>query len=270
MLHILTDYHSIEEFLRSKKNTDFEGIRLLYSHVNHRIKKIVELCGDLGVETQIVDKQVLEKKLAEKEGSSSYNKDDKKGFRGVALIIDSGESLIKRASLESFFAKIKDKKEASLFVLDGISDCNNMGSIIRSGGQFGIDGIVVPRHNSARGDETILKTSAGLACHVDIIEVPNINKAIEKMKMEGFWIFASDVEGESLYNVKFPEKVAVVMGSEGGGISRLVKKNCDCVISIPTTRKIDSLNVSVATGIVMYELKRHMNLSITDLHNKNY
>lgn len=248
-MHILKDYHSIEEFLKSKKKEELQNIRLLYSHVSQRIRKIVELCNKLGVETRSVGDAFLEKKLAECEPSSSHN-------RGVALLIESDASLLKKESLETFFAKIKNKREASLFILDGISDCHNMGSIIRSAGQFGIDAIVLPRHNSARGDETILKTSAGLACHVDIIEVANINKAIEKMKEAGFWIYASDVEGESLYTVKFPEKVAIVMGSEGDGISRLVKKNCDCILSIPTTRKIDSLNVSVAAGVVMYELKR--------------
>ncbi|MGP1439034.1 MAG: 23S rRNA (guanosine(2251)-2'-O)-methyltransferase RlmB, partial [Treponema sp.] len=134
-------------------------------------------------------------------------------------------------------------------------------SIIRSAEQFAIDAVLVPKHDSAGGDEAILKTSAGAASWMKIVEVANINHAISLLKDAGFWVFASDMEGESLYNLKFSDKVAIVMGSEGSGISRLVKQNCDVTVSIPTFGKIDSLNVSVAAGIFLYEIKKQFSIS---------
>ena len=253
MEHIITGFHSIEEMLRSKGK--MAGATLFYSKAGPRVKKIIALAETMKVKVIHDEEKNLDKKVFSLPPLLQNHK-------GAVLVIEQSKSLLNKISIEALIASVKDKKNSLVLILDGISDCHNMGSIIRSAEQFAIDAVIVPKHDSAGGDEsTILKTSAGAASWMKIIEVSNISSTISLLKDEGFWIFASDMAGQSLYNLKFPEKVAIVMGSEGSGISRLAKKNCDVVISIPTFGRIDSLNVSVAAGIFIYEVKKQFSLN---------
>ena len=253
MKHIITGFHSIEEMLRSKEKV--EGAVLFYSKIGPRVKKIIALAENVGVKIIHEDDKALDKKVSSLNPSLQNHK-------GAVLVIEHSKSLINKTSIENIIASVKEKQKSCVLILDGISDCHNMGSIIRSAEQFAIDAVIVPKHDSAGGDEvTMLKTSAGAASWMKIVEVSNLNSTISLLKDAGFWIFASDMAGESLYNVKFSDKVAIVMGSEGSGISRLVEKNCDIIVSIPTFGKIDSLNVSVAAGIFLYEVKKQFSLS---------
>jgi len=253
MKYIITGFHSIEEILRSKEN--LEGAILFYSKVGPRVKKIIALAENMGLRAICEDDKSLNKRVSSLPPLLQNHK-------GAVLVIEHSKSLLNKANVESLIASLKEKQKSCLLILDGISDCHNMGAIIRSADQFAVDAVIVPKHDSAKGDEsTILKTSAGAASWMKIVEVSNLSSCISLLKEIGFWVFASDMAGESLYNIKFPDKVAIVMGSEGGGISRLVKKNCDIIASIPTFGKIDSLNVSVATGIFLYEVKKQFSLS---------
>lgn len=248
MTYTITGFHSIEEMLRSKE--EIQKATLFYSKAGPRVKKIIGLAEDIGVKVIHEDDKSLDRKVSSLPPLLQNHK-------GAVLVVEHSKSLINKTTIENLIASMKEKQKACVLILDGISDCHNMGSIIRSAEQFAIDAVIVPKHDSAGGDEvTILKTSAGAASWMNIVEVSNLNSAISTLKNAGFWIFASDMAGESLYNVKFSEKVAIVMGSEGSGISRLVEKNCDVIVSIPTFGKIDSLNVSVAAGIFLYEVKK--------------
>ncbi len=251
MQRIITGFHSIEELLRSKKIEELKTAHLLYSDSKSpRVKKLLSLAASLGVGTSLVQKKELDQKTSSLDSRL-------KNHRGVLLLFEQKEdSLLRKKSLDFVLQGIREKESGVLFILDGISDCLNMGSIIRSAEQFGLDAVVVPKNGSAGGEEGILKTSAGAASWMNIVEVANLNSLIERLKEEGFWIYAADMEGQALHSVKFPNRVAVVMGSEGCGVSRLVKKNSDAIISIPTSGRIDSLNVSVASGVIMYEIKR--------------
>lgn len=252
MKYTITGFHSIEEMLRSKEKMD-EAV-LFYCKPGPRVKKIIALAENMGVKVIYEDEKYLDKKVSSLSPSLQNHK-------GAVLVIERSKSLLNKINIETFITTIKEKQKSCVLILDGISDCHNMGSIIRSAEQFAIDAVIVPKHDSAGGDETtILKTSAGAASWMKIVEVSNLNSAIYLLKDEGFWIFASDMAGESLYDVEFPNKVAIVMGSEGSGISRLTKKNCDVVVSIPTFGKIDSLNVSVAAGIFLYEVRKQLSL----------
>lgn len=252
MTKIITGFHSIEEFLHSKKYNELKDTQLLYSTVGPRVKNIIKLAISLGVATVKVEKKELDNK-------TSHLSPLLKNHKGVALILNSKDpSILKSMSLDEFIARIENKKKVSVLLLDGISDCYNMGSIIRSAEQFAIDAVIIPKRNSAGGDDAILKSSAGSASWMNIIEVTNLNACIENLKNIGFWIYAADMEGMSLYSLTFPDRVAIVMGSEGSGVSKLIKKNSDFIVSIPTYGKIDSLNVSVAAGVIMYELKKQI------------
>ncbi len=249
MKNVITGFHSIEEILKSKGASTLKNATLCYSSIGPRIKKILDIAKSLNVKIIHTKKEELDRHVSNLEPILQNHK-------GIVLLLEDEKGVLNIKNINAFIENIGNKKQASVILLDGISDCHNMGAIIRSAEQFGFDAVIVPKRNSAKGDEVILKMSAGAATWMNIIEVSNLNQTISFLKDNNFWIFASDMEGESLCKVKFPDRIAIVMGSEGQGISRLVKKNCDTIISIPTFGKIDSLNVSVAAGIFMYELKR--------------
>ena len=154
--------------------------------------------------------------------------------------------------------------------LDGyvghLPDPHNIGSIVRSADQFGIDGIIIPENRSAGGGsagfQIIAKTSSGAAAWVPIISVPNIVRAAERLKKDGFWIYGADAGGVPVGDSTFSAKTVIVMGSEGRGLGRLMEKTCDELISIPVQGRLDSLNVSVAAGILFYEISRRISCTL--------
>lgn len=150
---------------------------------------------------------------------------------------------------------LKDKKR--LMILDQIEDPHNLGAIIRSGEALGFDGIIIGKRRSAKVNSTVYKTSAGAINNIDIAMVVNINRAIEELKKENFWVYGLAGEADSLISeTDLKGKVALVVGNEGKGLSRLVRKNCDGLVKIPMLGDINSLNASVASAIAMYECLR--------------
>ena len=144
-------------------------------------------------------------------------------------------------------------------ILDSITDPHNVGAIIRSCDQFGADLVVLPSRRGASTDSEIIgRSSAGASSWVPYMVVPNLIRVIELLKEEGYWIYGADAGGEKLNDlvVQKNDKVAIVMGSEGSGMSRIVRENCDKILSIPTCGKLDSLNVSVAAGILLYRISQ--------------
>ena len=141
-------------------------------------------------------------------------------------------------------------------MLDGITDPHNLGAILRSADQFGVDLVIIPERRSVQANETVQKVSSGAAQYVKMSVVTNLSREIAYLKENGFWVYGADMSGNSSYEEKFSKRSVIVMGSEGDGISQLVRKNCDYITSIPMQGHIDSLNVSVATGILLYEYRR--------------
>ncbi len=165
------------------------------------------------------------------------------------------------SSIEESITLAEEKGEKPfLIILDQITDVNNLGSIIRSAECSGVHGIVIPKHRSAKVNETVAKTSAGALELVNIIQVTNINRTIQELKDKGFWIYGADMKGDKYYyDENYNTPVAVVIGSEGSGISRLVRENCDIIIEIPMKGKINSLNASNAASIIMFEVMKKRN-----------
>lgn len=152
---------------------------------------------------------------------------------------------------------INDNETQTIIMLDHIEDPHNLGAIIRTVEAAGLDGIIIPKNRSVEVNSTVLKTSAGTAEKVKIAQVGNLNDAIATLKKQGFWIFGTDMDDASEYTkVNYNGKSAIVIGNEGKGISRLVRENCDFIIKIPMLGKVNSLNASVATGIIIYEVLR--------------
>lgn len=151
----------------------------------------------------------------------------------------------------------KEKGEDPFIViLDEIEDPHNLGSIIRSVNVLGAHGVIIPKRRSVGVTATVLKSAAGAADHTKIAKVTNLNVAIKELKDKGLWIIGTDMGGEPCYKTNLTGPIGLVIGSEGSGISKLTKENCDLVVSIPVIGEINSFNASVAAGITMYEIVR--------------
>lgn len=163
--------------------------------------------------------------------------------------------------VDDIISSARDKNEDPfILVLDQIEDPHNLGSIIRTAEVCGVHGIIIPKRRNVGVTPTVYKTSAGAVKYVKIAKVSNINSTIDRLKKEGIWIYGAEIDGKDYcFNQNMTGACALVIGSEGKGISKLTKEKCDVLIKIPMIGKINSLNASVAAGIVMYEiLKQRM------------
>jgi len=159
---------------------------------------------------------------------------------------------------EEILQRTEQKEGAPfLLLLDGITDPHNLGSILRTADAAGVDGVVIPKRNAVGLTATVAKTSAGAVEYVPVAKVSNLSQAIDKLKRNGFWIIGADMDGEKdYYHEELTGKIALLIGSEGAGIGRLLKEKCDFLVRIPMKGKVSSLNASVAASILMYEAVR--------------
>ena len=147
------------------------------------------------------------------------------------------------------------KEDAFVVILDHIEDPHNLGAIIRTCEASGVDGIILPKNRSVSVNATVMKTSAGALENVSIASVVNLKKTIERLKKNGFWIVGTDMVNSTDYRkIDYSGKIALVIGSEGFGMSRIVRESCDFIARIPMYGKVNSLNASVASGIMIYEI----------------
>ena len=161
------------------------------------------------------------------------------------------------SSVEDILALAKERGEDLLIVLlDGITDPHNLGAIVRSAECFGAHGIVIPKHRSVGVNDTVVKVASGATEHMLIAKVTNINDTIRMLKEHNVWVYATDFDGKAPKLTNLTGNVAIVIGSEGEGIHKLTKELCDDTLTIPEYGKINSLNASVATGIILYEAVR--------------
>lgn len=160
-------------------------------------------------------------------------------------------------TIEEMFAKAKEKGEAPfLILLDNIEDPHNLGSILRTANQVGAHGVIIPKRRAVGLTATVAKASAGAINYTPVAKVTNLSKTIEELKEKGLWFVCGDMGGESMYQLDLKGPIGLVIGNEGDGVSRLVREKCDFVASIPMFGDIDSLNASVAAGVLSYEILR--------------
>ena len=160
-------------------------------------------------------------------------------------------------SLEEIIAKAKKKEKKIIVMLDNISDPHNLGAILRSADVFEASGVILPKHNSVSLNATVAKTSAGAINYVPVAIVNNLNQAISVLKDEGYWVVSTDGSAEISYSsIKYDFPTVVVIGSEGKGVSSLVLKNSDYIVKIPQFGHVNSLNASVAAGILLAEVHK--------------
>ncbi len=195
----------------------------------------------------------LIKQLASERNIKIYYTDKRReNTQGVEAIVIEHDYYVE---FGEFIEKLVKKPKAIVLVLDGIQDPRNFGALIRSAEIFGACGIIIPERNSVKVNETVIKTSTGAIEHVDIVKVTNISDALEKLKKIDFWVYGAEGDGKKYYSEeKYPNYTALVLGSEGEGIRKKVKETCDVLVKIPMYGKINSLNVSVAGGIILAEI----------------
>lgn len=150
----------------------------------------------------------------------------------------------------------KGDKDKLIILLDGLQDPHNLGSVLRVAECAGVDAVVIPNRNSVVVNETVIRVSAGASAYVPVCKISNLNAFIKELKDNNYWIFGADMDGQSMYSANLKGNTAIVIGGEGSGLSKLTKELCDQIISIPMTGKVNSLNASVSTGILVYEALR--------------
>ena len=161
------------------------------------------------------------------------------------------------AEVEDILAAAEEKGEAPfIIILDGIEDPHNLGAIIRTANQAGAHGVIIPERRAVGLTPTVARTSAGAINYTPVAKVTNISNTMKELKDKGMWFVCADMDGTRMYDLDLTGPIGLVIGNEGEGVSPLVKKNCDMVASIPMKGDIDSLNASVATGVLAYEIVR--------------
>ena len=223
-----------------KSNKTIEALYVTNGPKEGSINAIINLAKD----KKIVIKEVDKKKLDLMAAGNVH--------QGVIARITPYEYFEVKDILED----AKQKNEAPfIIILDELEDPHNLGSIVRTAETCGVHGIIIPKRRNVGVTPTVYKSSAGAIEHVKIAKVTNINNTIDELKEEGVWVYGADIEGkEYSYEVDFSGPCALIIGSEGRGISKLTLKKCDKIVKIPMIGKINSLNASVAGGIMMYEV----------------
>ena len=159
--------------------------------------------------------------------------------------------------VSTILEKAKEKGEDPfLILLDGIEDPHNLGAIIRTANLAGAHGVIIPKRRAVGLTATVAKTSAGAIYHTPVAKVTNMAATIQELKEKGIWFVCADMGGTTMYDLNLTGPIGLVIGNEGDGVSRLVKENCDMIASIPMNGNIDSLNASVAAGVLAYEIVR--------------
>ncbi|MDR1238617.1 MAG: 23S rRNA (guanosine(2251)-2'-O)-methyltransferase RlmB [Treponema sp.] len=246
----LTGFHAIEEHLKSGRAAG----PFLMARPGPRARELAALALERKIRVDRVGTHDLDRLAPD--------------HRGVALAVEepggpASDRGLPDRSLEEFIASLGSPpseggpaRDALVLILDEITDPHNYGAILRSCDQFGVDLVVSRDRRNAKHAAVIAQTSAGAAAWVPAVETANLPRAARLLKDAGFWIYGADMKGEALYKKDLRGRTAIVLGGEGGGVSRLLRESCDAMIAIPSGGKIDSLNVSVAAGVLLYEVIR--------------
>ena len=226
---LVSGRNNVKEIL--KENID---VKKVYLQNNFNEQDIISLINKKKIKIIYVDKYELDKLI-------------KNNHQGVILEIDD----YKYCSLDDI---ISNKEKCNIIILDHLEDPHNLGAIIRTVEASGIDGIILPINRSVSVNETVMKTSVGTLMNVKICQVTNLMNTIKYLKKNGFWIYGADMNGEDFSKINYSNKTCLIIGNEGKGLSHIVRKSCDYIVSIPMAGKVNSLNASVAAGILMYSI----------------
>lgn len=230
---------AVLEALEVKRPID--RILIKKGKISGNINDILDLAAANGVMYQLVPKERLDT-LAQG-----------KNHQGVIALCPQQAYVSVDDILEAAAEKNED---AFILLLDSIMDPHNLGAIIRSAECAGVHGVIIPKRRAVGLTGVVARVSSGALEHMKVAQVTNLNQTIEYLKEKGLWIFCADMGGETVFKQNMTGPIGVVIGGEGNGVSQKIKENCDHVVSIPTKGHVDSLNASVAAGVVLYEVVR--------------
>ena len=237
--NLIIGRNAVSEALRSGRNID--TLLVVRGERNGSVGRIIAECKEKGVVIKEVDK----KKLDFMCGQGNH--------QGVAAYAAVHEY----SSVEDIFALAEERGEAPFIILcDELEDPHNLGAIIRTAETAGAHGVIIPKRRNASLTWAVGKASAGAVEYVPVARVGNLASTIDDLKKRGLWVYTADMDGQNWCETDFSGPVALVVGSEGNGVSRLIREKSDFVVSLPMKGKITSLNASVAAGILMYEVSR--------------
>ena len=236
-----TGIHAVREALEA--GSTFDRILIARGRQDFRVEEIVQLARAHGVPVRFEDRGQLDRVA---------NTRDHQGVVAIAAAraATTLEDILERAN--------QSKDQAGLIVLlDGVEDPHNLGAVIRTALAAGAHGVIIPERRAAGLTDTVARASAGALAHLPVAKVTNLARSMEELKETGYWLVGLDEEGQKSYTeVDYSSPTGIVMGSEGKGLHELTRKRCDFVVSLPTTGPVKSLNVSVATGVVLFEAIR--------------
>lgn len=234
---LLIGRNAVTEALKSDREID--TLILMRNNNNPALSRLASMAKEKGA----VVKEVDSKKLDFMCGGANH--------QGVAAYVAAHEY----SSVEDIFAYAEEKGEAPFIVVcDEIEDPHNLGAIIRTAECAGVHGVIIPKRRSASLNFTVGKTSAGALEYMRVARVSNLASTIDELKEKGCWVYGADMDGTDYKKIDFSGAVVLVIGSEGKGIGKLIRQKCDAIVSLPMKGNINSLNASVAAGILMYEV----------------
>lgn len=225
-----------------KADKEVEKLYVLKGELQGSINKIIGIAKDRKIIIQQVDRAKLD------------SMSDGNAHQGVVALITD----YKYATIEDILNKAEDKQQPPfVIILDEIEDPHNLGAIIRTAECAGAHGVIIPKRRSAQVNQTVYKSSAGAVEHMLVAKINNVVNTIEELKDKGLWVYGADINGADYhFNTSLKGAIALVIGNEGKGMSRLVKEKCDVLVKIPMEGKISSLNASNAAAILIYEVFR--------------
>lgn len=226
--------NAVTELLKTDKTVEK---LLLEKNSQSSLGRIFAEARNKGIRVQFVDRRVLDK--------------ESESGRHQGCIAFASD--YKYSSLEEIVAA-KGEKSGFIIICDCIEDVHNLGSIIRVAECTGADGVIIQSTNSASVTDAVIRISAGAANHVKVAKVNSINRAVDELKKQGYWLYALEADGTDIYSADFSGNVALVIGGEDSGVKKLTREKCDFVVSLPMRGKVNSLNASVALGVAAYEV----------------
>ena len=224
-----------------KSDREIDKLLIKKGAYSHAMVPIIEAAKKRGIVLQQTETAKLDK-LA---GGGNH--------QGVIAMVSAYSYVTVKDILERARAKCESP---FVIICDRITDPHNLGAVIRTANCVGASGVIIPKRGSAGVNSVVMKTSVGAAEYTPVAKVTNIAQTIEELQREGLWITAADMDGESMYDIDLKGAIGIVVGSEGSGVSRLVREKCDFVASVPMCGEINSLNASVAAAVLMYEALR--------------
>src|SRR5215467_1443397 len=250
-MHYIYGINSVTEALKARGRA-FEWVGMAKERHDLRLQRLIEDCRKIGVPVRFLQRTELDRMA----GNAAH--------QGVVAVTSAKQY----NDLEDVIAA-KRNQYSLVVVLDGVEDPHNLGAILRTADAAGADGVVIPERRAVGVTGVVAKASAGASEHLPVAKVTNISRAIEELKSKEMWVVGLDERGQQTYDaVDYKMHCVVVLGAEGKGLHDLVRKHCDFLVSIPMLGQVPSLNVSVAAGVVLYEVVRQRRLAAAKAASK--